>query len=387
MGRTAALPVLPLVAVAAACWSAVMATSQSRGRPSASIDHLVPPRHFAKAPPERHATGVVGAVGSIDAAAFGVRADGRSDDTLALQSAISAAAGAATVLLPAGTMVVTRPLMLETSSQWAPGLKLQGQGKGVTVLDNRVANGACIVARSTTLYHFQLGGWITHLTINASTHAPNSSGISVEAVYNFHVDSVQIDGLSGDGMTNTNHHMDGDGAVELQLTNSWVSNNAGYGFNSDFGMCTYTDQGKPINGCKANVQSSFATFKNNYFAGNGNGTKPAVRYMGLQGTFQGNGFTTNRGGGLLVDYGGSNNAQLTMIDNDFENNGYPSLNIRSVIAARIIGTGIAQTVWKEFPSTGGIVVGNQGIAMPKWQVIYNLVFQDTYLTEQRNTKL
>jgi hypothetical protein len=65
-----------------------------------------------------------------------------------------------------------------------------------------------------------------------------------------------------------------------------------------------------------------------------------------------------------------NNAQLTMIDNDFENNGYPSLDIRSVIAARIIGTGIAQTVWKLFPSTGGIIVGNSGITNPKWQVTY-----------------
>jgi hypothetical protein len=37
----------------------------------------------------------------------------------------------------------------------------------------------------------------------------------------------------------------------------------------------------------------------------------ALRYMGLMGYFEGNGFTTNPAGGLLVDYGGSNNAQVT----------------------------------------------------------------------------
>ena len=66
------------------------------------------------------------------------------------------------------------------------------------------------------------------------------------------------------------------------------------------------------------MQSSFATFKQNYFSSNG---KVALRYMGLMGYFEGNGFTTNPKGGLLVDYGGSNNAQITALANSFENNG------------------------------------------------------------------
>jgi len=61
------------------------------------------------------------------------------------------------------------------------------------------------------------GGWITHLTINSSMPAVNSSGISVEAVYNFRVDSVWIEGMTADGMINTNMLMDGDAAIELQV--------------------------------------------------------------------------------------------------------------------------------------------------------------------------
>ena len=45
------------------------------------------------------------------------------------------------------------------------------------------------------------------------------------------------------------------------------------------------------------MQSSFATFKQNYFSSNG---KVALRYMGLMGYFEGNGFTTNPAGELIL---------------------------------------------------------------------------------------
>ena len=38
-----------------------------------------------------------------------------------------------------------------------------------------------------------------------------------------------------DGMVNTNLMMDGDAAIELQVLNSWFTNNKGHGFNSHFG--------------------------------------------------------------------------------------------------------------------------------------------------------
>eukprot|EP01046_Picozoa_sp_COSAG06_P013265 COSAG06_NODE_799_length_12202_cov_3.033959_11_plen_252_part_00 len=240
------------------------------------------------------------------------------------------------MVLPAGTMVLTQPLVFNTSGQWAPGLKLEGRGVGVTVLDNQVADSAAVIARSTTKYHFQLGGWIRDLTINSSTHPLNSSGIEVEGVYNFVVDSVRIDGMTGDGMVNTNMMMDGDAAIELQVVNSWFLNNHGHGFNSHFGFCNNSL------GCTTpNVQSSFATFKNNYFSSNG---KVGLRYMGLMGVIEGNGFTTNPAGGLLIDYSGSNNAQITATANSFENNGSPAIDIRSTIGAHFIETEIAQSM-------------------------------------------
>ena len=97
------------------------------------------PVHRHPKPPEQlHATGVAGSpIGLVRAVDFGVRADGVTDDTAALQRAIDTAGGTATVQLPAGTMVVTKPLKRETTAMWAPGLKIEGMGKGVTVIDSR----------------------------------------------------------------------------------------------------------------------------------------------------------------------------------------------------------------------------------------------------------
>ena len=158
---------------------------------------VVPVHDYPRAPPHLHATGVAGALGDVlHARDFGVMADGVTDDTAALQRAIDSASGTRVVLLPPGTMVVTKPLKLETTEQWAPGLKIQGAGVGVSVLDNRVPNGAAILARTIVKYKFQLGGWIEHLTINSTQPAANSSGIAVEGVYNFRVDSVFVDGMT-----------------------------------------------------------------------------------------------------------------------------------------------------------------------------------------------
>lgn len=283
--------------------------------------------------------------------------------------ALCQADGRSAVWLPAGCMILTKPLVFNTTEQWAPGLKLEGAGVGVTVLDNQVTNSAAVIARSVTKYHFQLGGWIRDLTINSSTHPFNSSGVEVEGVYNFVVDSVRVDGMTGDGMINTNLMMDGDGAVELQILNSWFLNNEGHGFNSHFGFCNNSL------GCTTpNVQSSFATFKNNYFASN---HKAALRYMGLNGIIEGNGFTTNPAGGLLIDYSGSNNAQITVTANSFENNGSPAIDVRSAIGASFVETEIAQSVPLDFPSNAGIAVGTN--VLDKWQVVYTTVFEDTYV--------
>jgi hypothetical protein len=122
------------------------------------------------------------------------------------------------------------------------------------------------------------------------------------------------------------------------------------------------------------VQSSFTSFKNNYFESNG---IKGLRYMGLNGYLEGNGWTTNLNGAMLIDYSGSNNAQLTMVANSFENNGYPSIDMRSCIGCHFTETEIAQSMPTMFPSHAGIIVGKE--VLDQWQVVYNTVLEDTYV--------
>ena len=64
--------------------------------------------------------------------------------------------------------------------------------------------------------------------------------------------------------------------------------------------------------------------------------------MGLMGVLEGNGFTTNPAGGLLIDYGGSNNAQITCIANSFENvsaaGAFSPVPVRLLLPLRRTGT-------------------------------------------------
>ena len=116
----------------------------------------------------------------LQAMAYGVQADGVHDDTAALQAAVNAARGTNNVIvLPNGTIVVSKPILFETNTSWAPGLRMSGQGVTKTSIDCRVAHGACIVARSTLPRTYPIGGYIRGLSISTSTHPPNLSLIHI----------------------------------------------------------------------------------------------------------------------------------------------------------------------------------------------------------------
>jgi hypothetical protein len=92
----------------------------------------------------------VPSVPSIFAADYGVKCNGTADDAPSLQRAVTTAdtLGALQVVMPAGTCNIGSTVFL---NRWVPpgiltlpGLNIVGQGKGVTILDTRVANGYAI---------------------------------------------------------------------------------------------------------------------------------------------------------------------------------------------------------------------------------------------------
>lgn len=73
----------------------------------------------------------------ISAKLFGVMADGKSDDTSALQKAFDVGGRlGATILLPAGIMITTRDLNVNTANKLSRKIKIQGSGIGNCIVRN-----------------------------------------------------------------------------------------------------------------------------------------------------------------------------------------------------------------------------------------------------------
>src|SRR5690606_13446850 len=73
----------------------------------------------------------------ISAKLFGVMADGKSDDTSALQKAFDVGGRlGATILLPAGVMITTRDLNVNTTNKLSRKIKIQGSGIGNCIVRN-----------------------------------------------------------------------------------------------------------------------------------------------------------------------------------------------------------------------------------------------------------
>lgn len=241
----------------------------------------------------------------IDARKFGVKADGVTDDAPAVQRAVNAANGGI-VLLPPGTLVFLSSVQWITTTQFAPGMHIQGAGENLTFIDNRVANNAAFFAASSVNFNFQLGGWIKDLSIITTTHPANSIGIAHKAVYQYQVERVHIDGMSADGIQIICAIGDAD-ACNIGDYDKIRVENCQTGFNCNFAAGV--------------TQPSFISIKNSFFS---NCSSAGIRWIGLQGRID-NSAVVISGIGLLVPYNGSNNAQLTVTCLSFENN---NLNMR-----------------------------------------------------------
>lgn len=260
----------------------------------------------------------------IDATLYGVTADGSTDDTAALQAAVTAAAGRE-VFLPPGTIVLTSQVSYivpvnAVSPNFNPGMKLRGCGPEKTFIDNRVSNNSCLYTAGISGTTYSYGGYIKDLTIKTTTNPVVSHGIEIYACYQHTVENVHVIGLSGDGMRVTNNSSDAD-ASNIVVFRKCRFENCLNGLNCNFALGV--------------VQTSFMRVEDSLFSGNTTGW----RYIGLDGMLINGGFVINTTGLNIVSNSGSN-AQFTSLNTSFENNGI-AINANGLQGGEFIQTELA----------------------------------------------
>lgn len=136
----------------------------------------------------------------VNAKAFAATGDGTTDDTTALQNAVTFCMDEDRALfVPSGTYRVTsqiNAIQTSTDADGASGLTIHGEGTGKTVFTNEVSSGAMIYVQSTSPY-FAKGGIYEDFTILGDGVATSSNGIRTKGAWLTTVNRVRIKGLKG----------------------------------------------------------------------------------------------------------------------------------------------------------------------------------------------
>lgn len=282
---------------------------------------------------------------------FGATGNGFTDDTAAIQAAFdSVAPDGGAICMPAGTYVVTSPIIYATSSNTG-GPMLVGAGRYRTRIDNRVANDAAIRMTSNVTNRFQQGGLIANLSIVTTTRPVNSAGVHLRGVWQMKLQNVRVDNLTSDGVRIECLVGDPDAPVGVVLENCYLWNNGQYGL-----RCTNSTG-------VANV--SFVAVRDCMIQANAGG---GIFWNGQQLLIENTGIATNRGsGGLFVSYANRANSQMVNITGTtFENNDPCHIDLESCLNGYIAGCQFTNSVG-DFASSSAIYVGR-----PKTGIVRNL---------------
>lgn len=249
---------------------------------------------------------------------FGATGNGVSDDAVPIQRCLDTARGC-DVYAPAGTYVINQPLRHVADSPKSPGIRLRGDGAGLTVFNNRVVGKAMLAVDQAAPMKFCYNGFLRDFSITSSLKSIDGHGIQVKAAYRLLISDLDIDGMGGDGIRFQADKGDEDGFSGCHVERCHIIRSGGWGINM---------AGANIGGM---MRVSDSTLTDNLKGGMHLKSLGAVLSMVV--------FSANPGGGLKVDYDDVNHSHNITLDTCyFESNAGWNIDINAFIQFRAINT-------------------------------------------------
>ena len=138
--------------------------------------------------------------GAVNVKWFGAKGDGVTDDTKALKNVIEPLIFGE-VDLPNGTFVITSTIIVDVSGLgFRSTVKVTGQGKSLSVIDNQSNNTAFKITSGTGITDFAYDFKLENLSITDTTSSANSIGITLEGSRFATLNNVHISGMGSHGI-------------------------------------------------------------------------------------------------------------------------------------------------------------------------------------------
>jgi hypothetical protein len=241
--------------------------------------------------------------------------DGVADDTAAIQAAIDAAAGRP-VHMPAGTYRINTGLVYDTSGDGiVSGLKLIGDGKYKTVIDNRSGDVAIICTSGTSTADFQYDVAIENLSITNSGASANTIGIQLIGVFQSVISNVRVVDQASHGLYLRSTAGDATDCLQIHIKECDFSDNGGWGILA-YGGPNAIHSGINVDACRVI----------------GNTLGGIAYYSVVNGIIQNSAIAYNRGIGVTVSHdGGPYSKAANITNNEFDSNTGTQLQLGYVI--------------------------------------------------------